>query len=96
VNIDILSPADGSMVDASDPKGLPFHVRVDGINLPDDGFAQVKAPVFSCEEPAVCSLDPHVDLSCQRGGSAKWEEVESVETCGGSEAPGFSVGSSPR
>ena len=28
-------------MDASDPKGLPFHVKVDGLELPGDGFAQV-------------------------------------------------------
>jgi len=41
VSIEILSPEQGSTIDASDPKGLPLHIKVHGMIIPTEGYAQV-------------------------------------------------------
>lgn len=74
------------MVDSSDPKGLPFHVRVDGMNLPDDGFAQVKnlsslPKKRSLKNRSLESVEP-----CRR----------SAVPCRGSAVSSFSMGTFPQ
>ena len=41
VSIEILSPIHGASVDSSDPQGLPLHVKVHGMDIPAEGYAQV-------------------------------------------------------
>jgi len=41
VSIDIISPAPGRTVDTRDPTGLPLHVKVHGLKMPQEGYAQI-------------------------------------------------------
>jgi hypothetical protein len=54
VTIDILSPIHGTVVDASNPNGLALHVKVTGLSIPDDGYAQLLLDdqlIANMEEP---------------------------------------------
>jgi ABC-type nickel/cobalt efflux system permease component RcnA len=56
VTIDILSPIHGTVVDASNPNGLALHVKVTGLSIPDDGYAQLLLDdqlIANMEEPEV-------------------------------------------
>jgi hypothetical protein len=41
ISIDIISPSQGAIVDVTDPKGLPLHVKIYGLEMPQEGFAKI-------------------------------------------------------
>lgn len=54
VSIDIVSPVHGGTVDASNPAGLPLHVKLYGLDIPTEGYAHLFLDgqlVANMEEP---------------------------------------------